>query len=174
MTTTSFLPEGYELTKTFSGGKYFKLQDWETAKIRVLTSSILGYEYFRKNQDGSSRPVRQKEPFEWIPADSKDWNSPKEFRAFWIYNYETNSIQVWEITRYDIKQDIMALYKDSDFWDPKGYDLKVSRTGKDYNNTKYTIMPLNKSPFEDTEMLKQAGQLRLEALYDWEDPFKPF
>jgi hypothetical protein len=35
-------------------------------------------------------------------------------------------------------------------------------------------MPLNKTPFNDTEIIKQAKAVRLEALYDGDDPFKPF
>ena len=174
MTTANdtFLPAGYEL-KTNNGGNYLRIQDGETIKIRVLTNSILGYEYFRQLADGTSKPVRQKEPFKWTPADSRDGKNPKEFWAFVVYNYNIEAIQIWEVTQQSIKNDIFALYKDADFGDPKLYDLKISRTGKELDTT-YTIMPLNKTPFEDAEIIKQAKAVRLEALYDGDDPFKPF
>lgn len=172
MTNTSFLPEGYEL-KISEGGNYLKIQDGETVKIRVLTNSIVGYEYFRVTSDGNSKPVRQQKPFNGVPSDSKDWRKPKEFRAFVVYNYNTESVQIWEVTQQSIKKNLFELYKDADFGDPKWYDIKISRTGKDLDTT-YTIMPLNKTPFEDTEILKQAWGIRLEALFDWDAPFKPF
>lgn len=175
MTTTeqtTFLPAGYEL-KINNGGNYLKIQDGETIKIRVLTNSILGYEYFRQTSDGTAKPVRQKEPFNWTPTDSRDGKSPKEFWAFVVYNYNIKAIQIWEVTQQSIKNDIFALYKDADFGDPKSYDLKISRTGKELDTT-YTIMPLNKTPFEDAEIIKKAKGVRLEALYDGDDPFKPF
>ena len=171
-TTQTFLPTGYEL-KTNEWGNYLKIQDGETIKIRILTNSIVGYEYFRTTSDGGLKPIRQKEAFNWTPADSKDGRNPKEFWAFVIYNYNIKAIQIWELTQQSIKKDIFALYKDADFGDPKGYDLKISRTGKDLDTT-YTIMPLNKSKFEDEEIIKQANWVRLDALFDGDDPFKPF
>lgn len=172
MTNTSFLPEGYEL-KISEGGNYLKIQDGETVKIRVLTNSIQGYQYFRVAPDGSSKPVRQEKPFDGIPADSKDRKDPKVFRAFAIYNYNTESVQIWVVNQITILNTLLKLYHDEDFGDPKGYDIKVSRTGKG-NETRYTVMPLNKAPFDNTEALKKAWGIRLEALYDGEDPFKPF
>ena len=171
-TTQTFLPAGYEL-KEPTTGNYLRIQDGETIKIRILTNSIVGYEYFRANADGGLKAVRQKEAFNWTPADSKDGRNPKEFWAFVVYNYNIKAVQIWEVTQNSIKKDIFALYKDVDFGDPKGYDLKISRTGKDLDTT-YTIMPLNKTPFEDEEIIKQAKWVRLEALYDGDDPFKPF
>jgi len=174
MTTANntFLPAGYEL-KEPTTGNYLRIKEGETIKIRILTNSIVGYEYFKTTADGNVKPVRQKEAFNWTPADSKDGRNPKEFWAFVVYNYNIEAIQIWELTQQSIKKDIFALYNDADFWDPKTYDLKITRTGKDLDTT-YTIMPLNKSEFNDAEIIKQANAVRLEALYDGDDPFKPF
>lgn len=171
-TTKTFLPAGYEL-KEPTAGNYLRIKEGETIKIRILTNSIVGYEYFKTTADGWLKPVRQKEAFNWTPADSKDGRNTKEFWAFVVYNYNIEAIQIWELTQQSIKKDIFALYNDADFGDPKEYDLKISRTGKDLDTT-YTIMPLNKTPFNDTDIIKQANAVRLEALYDGDDPFKPF
>lgn len=161
------LPENYELTKS-TGGNYTKLQEG-TTKIRILTSPIVGWEYF--NQE--NRPIRQKVPFDWIPSDSKEWRKPKEFRAFVVWNYEEKSVQVMEITQKSLKDKLYNYVKDPDFWDPKTYDLKFSKTGKGLD-TEYDILALGKSEFDNAEALEKAKAIRLDALYEGEDPFKPF
>lgn len=166
----AFLPEDYTLN-TSNGGNYLKVQDWETIKIRILTDSITWWEYFRVNWEKTT-PVRQQKPFDTVPNDSKDGAKPKEFWAFWIYNYEEKRVQIWEVTQGTIKQVIFNLYKDPDFWDPKWYDIKISRTGK-WLDTKYNVVPLNKWDFKDKDIIAEAKAIRLEALYDNDDPFKP-
>jgi hypothetical protein len=95
-----------------------------------------------------------------------------------IWNYTEKKIQVMEITQQTIKKAIWDLVKDVDFGDPKEYDLKISKTGKG-KETKYTLLALGKSDFapegeEVDVILKEANSIRLEALYDGDDPFKPF
>lgn len=167
----AFLPEGYVLKTSTSGG-YLKLQDGDSVKVRILTNSIVGYEYFRVNGESVS-PVRGRVPFNGTPSDSKDWQAPKEFWAFVVWNYESQSCQIWEVTQASIKKAIFTLYNDPDFGDPKTYDLKIARTWKGLDTT-YTIMPLNKWEFENTDAIKEAMSVRLEALFDGDDPFKPF
>jgi hypothetical protein len=40
--------------------------------------------------------------------------------------------------------------------------------------TKYQVKPLAQKAFENEEATKEAKSIRLEALYDGEDPFQPF
>lgn len=168
-TTDWFLPEGYEM-KT-SSWKYFKIQEWETIKVRILTNSVIWREYF-KDVDWKAYPIRQQKKFNWTPADSKDGREPKEFRAFCIYNYETEGIQIWEITQSSIKKAIFNLWKDPDFGDPKNYDIKITREGK-WLDTKYQIVPLNSWVFANKPVLDEVKTIRLEELFEGWDPFNP-
>lgn len=77
------------------------------------------------------------------------------------------------ITQNSLKEKLYNLAKDPDFGDPKNYDLKITKTGKQLE-TKYDIMALGKSEFDNAEALEKAKAIMLDALYEGEDPFKPF
>lgn len=169
------LPTDYKLTES-NAWNYFKITE-DPQEFRILTSPILGYEYFAVDGD-TARPVRQKEPFDGIPSDSRDWNAPKEFRAFVVWNHTASKLQVMEITQQSIKKEILKYVKDSENWgDPKRYDLRIWKTGKG-KETRYTLTALPKSKFESEELYKaaieDATKINLPALYEWADPFKPF
>lgn len=161
------LPNNYELPKS-EGGKYTKLQDG-TTKIRILTSPIIGWEYFTNE----NKPVRSRIAYGAIPADSKDGRKAKEFWAFVVYNYDEKRVQVMSITQKTLKEQLLALSRDPDFGDPKEYDLKITRSGQKLETT-YNIMALGKAEFTDAKALEEANGVRLEALYNGEDPFAPF
>ena len=57
----SFLPEDY---KAPDSSNYLKFKDGENT-IRVLSSAIIGYEYWTEN----NKPVRSREPFQGIPEE---------------------------------------------------------------------------------------------------------
>lgn len=166
-TTNTRLPAGYELPKS-EGGKYTKLQDG-TTKIRILTSPIIGWEYF----NNENKPQRSRIPYTGIPADSKEGRKPKEFWSFVIYNYEEKRVQVMTVTQNSIKEQLIALSRDADFGDPKTYDLKITKSGKGLE-TKYTLMALGKSEFDDSKALEEASKVDLDAVFDGKDPFAPF
>ena len=77
------------------------------------------------------------------------------------------------ITQKSLKEQLLALSRDPDFGDPKEYDLKITRSGQKLETT-YTIMALGKAEFTDAKALEEANGVRLEALFDEEDPFAPF
>lgn len=84
-----------------------------------------------------------------------------------------------EITQNTIKEKLFNLAKDSDFGDPKAYDIKIARNNGEGVETKYDITALGKAEFAPEkvnveEIMKEAKGIRLEALYDGDDPFKPF
>lgn len=159
-----------------SNSKYLKITE-DPQEFRILASPIIGWEYFRVDGD-TARPVRQKEPFDDIPSDSKDGAKPKEFWAFPIWNHTLCCLQVCEITQASIKKEILKHVQDTENWgDPKKYDFKIYRTGKG-KETRYTLTALPKSKFESDAMYKAAledgAKVNLAALYDGDDPFKPF
>ena len=166
------LPEWYEI-KESSKSNYFKIKE-DAQAFRILTSPIIGYEYFREDKDWKVKPVRQRTPFNWTPADSTKWQAPKEFRAFVVRNHTEEKIQIMEVTQQTLKKIIRDYSESSDWWDPKQYDMEISRTGKG-TETKYSLMALPKSRFESddkwNEAIEQAKEINLEALFEWWDPF---
>ncbi len=160
------LPNNYELPKS-EGGKYTKLQNG-TTKIRILTSPIIGWEYFSND----NKPNRSRIAYSWVPADSKDWRKAKEFWAFVVYNYDEERVQVMNITQKSLKEQLLALARDADFGDPKDYDIKITKSGKGLETT-YTVMALWRAEFTNSKALEEAQAVNLEALYDGNDPFMP-
>lgn len=174
-TTQNRLPADYQL-KESTGSNYLKITE-DPQEFRILTSPIIGHEYFRVDGDRSV-PVRQREEFDGVPSDSKDWNKPKEFWAFPIWNHTLGKIQIAEITQQSIKKEILKYVSDTENWgDPKKYDFRVSKSGQG-KETRYTISPLPKSKFDSEADEKWAFELakgvNLDALFDNGDPFKPF
>lgn len=168
------LPNDYKMSES-TGWNYFRITE-EAQEFRILTSPIIGYEYFKI--DGEKvKPVRQREAFEWIPSDSKNDERPKEFWAFVVWNHNLKKVQIMELTQRTMMKAIVELTKSQDWADPKTYDMSICKTGKG-TDTRYTLTPLPKSRFEDEDEEKAAIEgakwVRLEALYDGDDPFKPF
>lgn len=173
--TQNRLPTDYQMPVS-SGSNYLKITE-EPQEFRILTSPIIGWEYFRVDGDRVA-PVRQKEEFDGVPADSKDDSKPKEFWAFPIWNHTLGKVQIAEITQASIKKEILKYVQDAENrGDPKKYDLRISRTGKG-KETRYTLIALPKSKFESEADEKWAFELakwiNLEALFSGDDPFKPF
>lgn len=162
---SDFLPDSYEVPQ--KSGNYMKLKDGEN-RFRILTSPILGYEWWE--QDGESRKpvrVRMNTPIVTTPESEK----AKHFWAMAVYNYRDEAIQILEITQATIQKAIKALAKDSDWGSPLGYDLVVTRSGKELN-TEYTVQPKPAKELDKVVAEKfKATKIRLEALYDGEDPF---
>lgn len=159
------LPEDYTPAQA-SGSNYTRLKDWDT-KIRILTSPIIWFEYFTVD----NKPKRSKTMFA-STSDIKENGKVKEFRAFVVWNYNEEKTQIMEITQNTIKDQIFALARDEDFGDPKMYDIKINRSGKDLE-TKYQVKALGKTEFTNKEAMESIKQINLEALFDWEDPFLP-
>lgn len=158
----SFLPENYEMPEKESG--YVKIKDGETIKVRLLSDSMI---WWIDWQD--KKPIRTK----LKPTKNVDDTKPaKEFRTFIVWDYQTSKCKILEITQATIKKSIFDLYQDSDWGDPKDYDIKISRK-KEGDMTKYSVVPSNKS--DPTKEMMEAyieSDIKLEVLFDGLDPFK--
>lgn len=169
MEKDEFLPEGY--AAPVSGGGFMKLKDGDNI-IRILSSAIVGYEYW--NND--TKPVRNKIGWTESPTDikkDKDGNDTKikHFWAFVVWNYATKNVEILEITQSTIQTAITNLVKDEDWGDPKNYDIKINRTGEGFD-TVYSVSPKPAKKASD-EILNKYDQkkINLEALYDGGNPF---
>lgn len=167
----TFLPEGETIPETASN--YMKFLEAEN-KFRVLGSAITGYELWVEG-----KPQRRKKndflPDELQKADTNKFNGKKRiptyFWAFPVFNYRTQKIEILEITQVTIMRGIEDYLKDSDYGDPKKYDLIVV---KDESKEIVEYRVKAKPPMNLDEEILQVFHdtpINLTALYKGEDPF---
>lgn len=167
-----FLSADYEVPEGPTA--YMKFKPGEN-RFRVLASPLLGYIYW-VNKDGEPRqsddkpakgdkPVR-KRMNENVPSSAG--GATKHFWALPIFNYDSNSIQVLEITQKSIQNSIKNLSRSKNWGSPLNYDLAVTRTGEGLE-TEYSVLPEPKTelPKEVTEL----WQSLLDAGFDMERLF---
>jgi hypothetical protein len=160
----TFLPANYKTPE----GNYMKLLEGENT-FRVLSSAIVGYEYWNKD----NKPVRlRKQPVttpEDIRIDNDKPSSIKHFWAFLVYSHRAEKAQILEITQGSIQDAIKSLVQSKNWGDPKTYDITINRNGSGLD-TEYSVMPNPKSEFPADLV---TPSVNLEALFTGEDPFYP-
>src|SRR3990167_2619164 len=145
---TGFLPDGYKET-----GNYMKLQEGEN-KFRILSSAIVGWEYWNEDKDGNRKPIRKHMDEDLIMSEIQEPDKVKKFWAFIVWNYKDESIQILELTQNGIKKDLQALINNKKWGSPiDTYDLVVTKTGTGLA-TKYTTQADPKEP--TTKVIKEA------------------
>jgi len=97
------------------GEDFLKLQDGDSVRVRFLDLPV---EFTTEYQDGS-KGVR--------------WAWP-------IYNFDEGKMMIFEAGKM-IYNALNDLIQDEEYGDPSEYDVKVARTGKTQNDTRYTITP---------------------------------
>ena len=167
----TFLPSDYKEPDT---GKYMKLQQGENT-FRVLSEAITGMEYWKEIKDGR-RPIRlhpnQPVPMADLELDEEgNPKMPKHFWAFVVYNRNSETVQILEITQSTIRRAMMSLYNNKKWGEPKDSDIRITRSGEGFD-TEYTVMPEPKEGLDEGILViyKDMG-INLEALYDGKDPF---
>ena len=171
-----FLPKDYERPST-GNDRYFRLEDGDTKKIRILGSfedgtGIMGWQGWKTDDEGNRKPLRSIED-EKGTTQAKSEENVKFFWALPVYHYEDESLKVWEITQKTIRDQITALAADEDFGNPNHYDIKVSRTGDGFD-TVYNIKPLPKSEFsKEVQSVIDTGliHIKMKELFTGGDPF---
>lgn len=161
-----FLPKDYDLPGT-SGG-YMRLEKGKN-KFRALSDTLRGYEYWVEDDEGNRSPVRV-EDTEDIPKKYK--GESKYFWAFVVWNYETENIEILELTQKTIMRPMLELIKNDKWGDPKEYDLTITREGDGFE-TKYTITPDPKEKIskEIADTYKETD-INLTALLEGNNPFE--
>jgi hypothetical protein len=163
----SFIPEGFASSETDAKTRYFKPTKNETSKIRIVCENpIAGFVQWTKE----NKPVRWDRDAQ---PPTKDWRPderPRKFLGVVIWNYETESLQIWEITQRTIIDVLDNLSKDEDFGHPGNYDLKITRRGEGLETTYQTQAV--KTEFPSVAMKEmESTPIILEALFDGTDPF---
>jgi len=163
---TDLLPKGYKEI-----GNYMKFEDGEN-KFRILSSAIVGWEYWNEDNEGNRKPIRKRLDEDLIMSEIQEPDKVKKFWAFIVWNYKDEAIQILELTQKGLKQSIQALINSNKWGSPvDSYDLIIQKAGTGLA-TKYTVVPDPKEPTEKhiKEALKNKP-VKLNALFSGEDPF---
>lgn len=160
-----FLPTDYKIPQSPSG--FMKFQPGLNS-IRILSSAVVGWEYFTKE----NKPVRQKEAFEEMPADIKDGGKIKPFWAFVVYNNQTRMIQILELTQKSIMTSIKSLVDNPKWGKPTMYDIAITKSGEGLD-TEYSVQgePPIGEPSAEIKVAYASKYVNLEALFLGLDPF---
>jgi hypothetical protein len=171
---TDFLPEGYQTPEVQSN--YMTLEDGVNS-FRILSNAIVGYEWWAEQGEEGRRPVRVRTAEE-IPDEvrnaSDNRQKARHFWAFTVYNYQTKTIQILVLKQQTVMRAIEAFVKNPKWGNPKEYDLIIERvrTGNRDRDVEYNVIPEPPSPLDEGIVeLARSVPVRLEALYDGEDPF---
>ena len=161
----NFLPEDYKIPQSPSG--YMRFQPGLNS-IRILSSAIVGYEYFTTE----NKPIRQREAFEEMPTNIKDGGKVKPFWAFVVWNYQLKTVQILELTQKSIMTSIKSLVDNPKWGDPKKYDIAITKIGEGMD-TEYSVQgePPISEPSNEIKSAFASKNINLEALFDGEDPF---
>ncbi len=153
-------------------GSYMKLEQGEN-KIRIVGTPedggfITGMIGWGEDDEGNRKPYRWQVD-ESQPHTFKD--KPKEFFAFKVYNYATESVQILEITQRGIKNHLVTLGNDEEWGDWRKYDIAIIRNGEGMDS-KYAVTAKPHKKLTDEQRKMILGQkVDLSALYRGEDPF---
>jgi hypothetical protein len=162
--SNSFLPDNYEAPKG-GGGNYYKFQQGDN-RFRILSKPIIGWLDWDSNNKPVRTPSNQPKPAPFNPA-----KAVKHFWAFIVWNYESSSLMVMEVTQAGIQSQIQALARDADWGSPFDYDIVVSKSGQD-KETKYMVNPKPHKPItQDMEAAMLSSRIDLEQLFTGGDPF---
>jgi len=171
----NFLPEGTEIPQGESN--YLKFEEGENI-VRALSSVITGWEYWTEDSDGNRKPVRVKD-WNKVPDNFKNnkdnRQNAKYFWAFVVYNAKTQNIQILEIRQKGIMRGIEALVKSPKWGSPKDYNLIITKTktGSEDRDVEYSVMPEPKEELDKGVLQAYKDMnIKLDALYQGEDPFK--
>ena len=169
-----FLPKGYETPE--SEQRYMELEEGQNT-FRILSPAIVGYEWWEDTGEGGRVPRRVRTAEE-VPSEvrnaAESRNQARHFWVFTVYNYHTQSIQVLELKQKKIQRAIEAYTKNPKWGNPMGYDLTIEKvkTGSRERDVEYHVIPEPPTPLDEgIAELATHIPVRLEALYDGEDPF---
>ena len=155
-----------------AGGNYTKLQPGEN-RLRIVSDIKAGWECW-VDSNGNRKPLRQVEIYKGMELDIlevKDANGnpsrdQKQFYMAIVWNYTTEQFECMSQTQKAIKEGLYLLSKDTDWGDPKGYDIMINKSGEGLQ-TKYAVNPKPHSEFKDT-----IPPFNLDAMYEGGNPFE--
>lgn len=153
------IPQGTIIPK--STGNFMKFETGKN-KIRVLSDIRVGYEGWKDNKPFRHEGAICKITPEMV--DMSDGEKPKpKINYFWVmavWNYNSEKIEVLEITQTTIMSPLLSLESEEDWGDLKNYDINITKTGEKLL-TKFNIQGVPPKPvskeilkaYKDSEIL---------------------
>lgn len=150
-----------------------KLEADKQHRFRIVGQAITGFESWTT----AKKPVRwrMRPPTEDLPGDIKlnDSGAPeiKRFVATIVWDYQSESFKILQVTQKTILKQINKYTMDTDYGDPQGYDLKMTRTGSG-TDTEYAVLAAPPKPIsKEIAAAFKETTINLEALFENGDPF---
>lgn len=151
-----------------AGGAYFKPEAGNN-KVLILGDVITGYQYWTNAGDVHRSPdMFEETPDIRVRKDDKTGEEKAEKQQFFwavpVHNFDTESVEVWQITQKGIRDQLSALESNEDWGDPTGsYTITINKKGEGLE-TKYNVTP---NPTEkDKEIIAEAVKQYKEAPMD--------
>ena len=164
MTNNNFLPDSYEVPAGGNGG-YMKFKEGANT-FRALSRPVIGWVGWLDDKT----PIRVRNEAELNDKQLRE--RPKHFWAFVVWNYQTQAIEVLEISQATIQRALEALINNQSWGSPFNYDITVTRTGAALD-TAYMVAPSPPSPIaKPIEEALIGTPVNLELLFINDDPFK--
>lgn len=89
----------------------------------------------------------------------EEFEQPKYFWVFLVYNQSKRKFQVLEITQKSVIEQLLGILRKEDYADYTKYDFIVTRTGSSKNDTEYAVLPAKEKALP-TEVLDELLSLR--------------
>jgi len=164
-------PNYKEATKP---SQYFRITEG-THLIRILTPAsecVSYYAEFVEDKEGKKQKYTYPDNGDGVlPPNRKSADCKVNF-ALKIWNYETEQIQVWEVSQRKLKDFLLAIPAGKIKKDFTKFDIQIQRKGKTKNDTEYfpdkgEIEPLK----PEIEKAMANTFVNLQAMATGQDPF---
>lgn len=169
---TDYLPKNYQEPKLPTN--YLRSFEQGDTRVRILSPMIRGWKYWVEGGFNPTTKQEEKGRMIYLPEDAKvdPRTKPKYFWGFVVFNYNYEMLQIMEIISTQIKEPLMGYFHDPHWGDPRHFDIAISREGVGLK-TRYQVRPYPISEIsEAVAQLYQDANIRLEALFEGQDPFK--
>ncbi len=160
------IPKGIKIPKSSQFGK---LQDGVN-KFRVLSDIVYGWEGWKDN-----KPFRHQGEVCKIKPEQVDLNQngKPNINYFWamvVWNYQTQQVQVLELTQKTIMTPLYDLEMNEDWGDLKNYDIQIKKE-KVGDKTNYTTLGIPPKPLSsEIGQAYEESDVDLNKLFEGEYP----
>lgn len=154
---------------------FIKLTEKET-RLRIISKPVL-WRQDRKMVDTKNKPIntREKQPDIW--EMNKFWQKqrPQQFWLVAVYDVNEKKVKCRTITQSIIKNAIIWLRDDSDYWPEfDKYDLKIKQV-KDWDKIKYNVIAAPKSELSDeAKQIIKDTPYNLDLIFEWKYPISDY
>lgn len=136
-------------TRGKAGGSSFTKLEQGQNKILIVGDAVQGYQYWTMNGVKRSPEVFEETPgIRMKKVKDKETGEesevPEKQQYFWavpVYNFKTESFEIYQITQKGVRDDLAALQSNDEWGDPTGkFTVTINKSGEGFE-TKYTVTP---------------------------------